>query len=333
MASRESDAAHFKMSESTSGGPDLGDLSRKYGYTFPQLQDILTHYNQIDKDGDGAITQRDMTIAFKQLGLNPKPATLLALIREVDSNKNGQVEFNEFVALHYKLNKGGNSNWTKFLDMSRPASGISRTVDTAVKQGRKTAKTIRKATVRFMFGEEDDDDDAVEPLMHSQGKPTEPHKSKPAGEWAKHSFFERKDVEKPPEPMVFSKVTRAITQTVRGGRATGATVFDTLLDPELLDEDDNEDEENELASDSSFEFYSDTDEEEELGGLDDTSGFVFEHGEGSFEMESLAAPAKTTRHKTKREKGGNDAQRRIKSELRLQREAENQTVNKKKCIE
>lgn len=53
-------------------------------------------YNQ---NGDGKISSSELLAAMKQLGQNPSKAEVDKMIKEVDRDNNGTVEFNEFVEL------------------------------------------------------------------------------------------------------------------------------------------------------------------------------------------------------------------------------------------
>jgi calmodulin len=65
-----------------------------------QLQnEIKESFAFFDKDGDGSITFHEFAVAMKVLGQNPTENELLELIENVDENKNGSIEYKEFVTL------------------------------------------------------------------------------------------------------------------------------------------------------------------------------------------------------------------------------------------
>lgn len=53
----------------------------------------------LDRDGDGTITTNELYTVMKALGLNPTEEDLRDMIKEVDSDGNGTVEFPEFCQL------------------------------------------------------------------------------------------------------------------------------------------------------------------------------------------------------------------------------------------
>ena len=52
-----------------------------------------------DKDGDGTITAKELEIILKRLGQNPTDEELEEMIKEVDVDQNGTVDFSEFLTM------------------------------------------------------------------------------------------------------------------------------------------------------------------------------------------------------------------------------------------
>ena len=61
------------------------------------------HFGKLDKDGDGHISINELRQHFKAMGIRVTARTLNDLISEVDTNRNGQVEFEEFVQVRPAL--------------------------------------------------------------------------------------------------------------------------------------------------------------------------------------------------------------------------------------
>lgn len=55
-----------------------------------------------DKDGDGAISTKELGTVMRSLGQNPTEAELSEIIAELDVDGNGTVDFPEFLALMSK---------------------------------------------------------------------------------------------------------------------------------------------------------------------------------------------------------------------------------------
>merc|ERR1712093_800367 len=63
------------------------------------------NFNLFDKKRTGAIPISDMGTVLRSLGQNPTEAELQALMEEVDKDKSGTIEFDEFVDLMARTNK------------------------------------------------------------------------------------------------------------------------------------------------------------------------------------------------------------------------------------
>lgn len=59
-------------------------------------------YQQFDLDGNGSITCQEIGSVMKSLGEDIPGYKLREIIKEVDKNKNGTIEFNEFLEVSSK---------------------------------------------------------------------------------------------------------------------------------------------------------------------------------------------------------------------------------------
>ncbi|CAG8528586.1 30477_t:CDS:2 [Racocetra persica] len=76
------------------------------GATMTKIVDQLTEqqraeykeaFTLFDKDKDGVITIHELKSVMKSLGQNPTEAELQEMMNEVDIDKNGTIDFNEFL--------------------------------------------------------------------------------------------------------------------------------------------------------------------------------------------------------------------------------------------
>jgi calmodulin len=67
--------------------------------TPSQLDDFRSAFDMFDKDGSGAISKEELGEVMSQLGFAPTDEELRDMINEHDSDKSGQIEFNEFCGL------------------------------------------------------------------------------------------------------------------------------------------------------------------------------------------------------------------------------------------
>ena len=67
--------------------------------TDEQVAEFKEAFSLFDKDGDGKITTKELGTVMRSLGQNPTEAELQDMINEVDQDKNGSIEFDEFLNL------------------------------------------------------------------------------------------------------------------------------------------------------------------------------------------------------------------------------------------
>ncbi|KAI7774127.1 calmodulin [Diaporthe eres] len=72
---------------------DQGQLSEE------QIESFKEAFLVFDKDGNGEITKEELGTIMRSLGLNPTDGELQDMVDEVDVDKNGTIDFKEFLAL------------------------------------------------------------------------------------------------------------------------------------------------------------------------------------------------------------------------------------------
>merc|ERR1712006_26681 len=82
-----------------------GKMSAPMEFTDEEKKDFRKNFNLFDKKRTGAIPIADMGTVLRSLGQNPTEAELQALMEEVDKDKSGTIEFDEFVDLMSRTNK------------------------------------------------------------------------------------------------------------------------------------------------------------------------------------------------------------------------------------
>ena len=67
--------------------------------TEEQIAEFKEAFTLFDKDGDGAITTQELRTVMQSLGQNPTEAELRDMIKEVDQDGSGSIDFPEFLTL------------------------------------------------------------------------------------------------------------------------------------------------------------------------------------------------------------------------------------------
>ncbi|KAI3947534.1 hypothetical protein MKW92_040210 [Papaver armeniacum] len=68
-------------------------------FTEDQISDYKEAFTLFDEDGDGYIIAKELSTAMRSMGKNPTEAEIQDMINEVDADKNGAINFTEFLDL------------------------------------------------------------------------------------------------------------------------------------------------------------------------------------------------------------------------------------------
>lgn len=64
-----------------------------------ELSNLKEAFSIFDKDGDGTITAKELGTVMRSLGQNPTDQELDDMVKEIDVDGNGEIDFEEFVTL------------------------------------------------------------------------------------------------------------------------------------------------------------------------------------------------------------------------------------------
>ncbi len=62
-----------------------------------QKAEFKEAFDMFDKDGSGSISAKELGVVMRSLNQNPTEAELRDMISDADKDRNGTVEFNEFL--------------------------------------------------------------------------------------------------------------------------------------------------------------------------------------------------------------------------------------------
>ncbi|KAL9656160.1 hypothetical protein ABK040_007778 [Willaertia magna] len=79
--------------------------SEKY-FKSGELREIKFQFNQLDKDGDGAISSKELQVALDRVGEKLTVKEIEKLIAGVDINKSGKIEWGEFLTILHNIRSG-----------------------------------------------------------------------------------------------------------------------------------------------------------------------------------------------------------------------------------
>ena len=61
--------------------------------TEEQKAELKEAFSLFDRDGDGTITIKELQVVMRSIGQNPTEEEIMAMINEVDSDNDGEVDF------------------------------------------------------------------------------------------------------------------------------------------------------------------------------------------------------------------------------------------------
>jgi len=85
--------------------------------SFKDKQEIKTHFDSFDADGNGHITTQELSVVLKSLGESASEQRISELMREVDLDSSGTIDYNEFCLFIEKLRSGKASSDKGFGDV------------------------------------------------------------------------------------------------------------------------------------------------------------------------------------------------------------------------
>ena len=81
--------------------------------TDEQRTEFREAFDLFDRNGDGSITSNELGHVMRCLGQEPSETEISAMIREVDVDGNGSIEFNELSLYSMQILKANSSSYVK----------------------------------------------------------------------------------------------------------------------------------------------------------------------------------------------------------------------------
>merc|ERR1719450_1931441 len=77
----------------------LGGGGKKKELTEEQKQEIKEAFDLFDTDGSGTIDSKELKVAMRALGFEPKKEEIRKMIDDIDKDGSGAIDFNEFLEM------------------------------------------------------------------------------------------------------------------------------------------------------------------------------------------------------------------------------------------
>merc|ERR1712193_537953 len=128
-----------------------------------QKQEIKEAFDLFDTDGSGNIDVKELTIAMKALGCEPKPGEIEKMISEVDDDGGGEIGFDEFLKMGTDkiLNKDPKDDMIKAFKLFDDDQTGAVTLKNLKRVARETNQTLTDDELQEMLNDADKDQDGV----------------------------------------------------------------------------------------------------------------------------------------------------------------------------
>ena len=87
--------ARTKMAAKRAGGTK----NKKFELTEEQKQEIREAFDLFDTDGSGTIDAKELKVAMRALGFEPKKEEIKKMISDIDKDGSGTIDFSEFLEM------------------------------------------------------------------------------------------------------------------------------------------------------------------------------------------------------------------------------------------
>jgi len=94
------DLIRFQLSQqSKRGATKPGKLAPPVALTDEQKQEIKEAFDLFDTDGSGSIDAKELKVAMRALGFEPKKEEIRSMIADIDKSGDGNIDIEEFMTM------------------------------------------------------------------------------------------------------------------------------------------------------------------------------------------------------------------------------------------
>merc|ERR1719230_541775 len=140
--------------------PNAGG-KKKTALDETEKQEIKEAFDLFDVDGSGNIDIKELTIAMKALGCEPKPGEIEKMIGEVDDDGSGEIGFPEFLKMMTNkiLNKDPKDDMLKAFRLFDDDQTGAVSLKNLKRVARETNQTLTEDELQEMLNDADKDGD------------------------------------------------------------------------------------------------------------------------------------------------------------------------------
>merc|ERR1712025_503372 len=145
------------------GAPKAASGKKQTELDESQKQEIKEAFDLFDTDGSGNIDIKELTIAMKALGCEPKPGEIEKMIADVDDDGSGEIGYPEFLKMMTNkiLNKDPKDDLLKAFRLFDEDQTGSVSFKNIKKVAKETNQTLTDDELQQMLDDADKDGDGV----------------------------------------------------------------------------------------------------------------------------------------------------------------------------
>merc|ERR1719231_2241278 len=139
------------------------DGKKKTALDEKEKQEIKEAFDLFDVDGSGNIDLKELTVAMKALGCEPKPGELEKMMAEVDDDGGGEIGYDEFLKMMTNkiLNKDPKDDMLKAFKLFDDDETGKVSFKNIKRVAKETGQTLDEDELQEMFDDADKDQDGV----------------------------------------------------------------------------------------------------------------------------------------------------------------------------
>merc|ERR1719378_2000561 len=143
--------------------PKAASGKKQTELTESEKQEIKEAFDLFDVDGSGNIDIKELTVAMKALGCEPKPGEIEKMIGEVDDDGSGEIGFPEFLKMMTNkiLNKDPKDDMLKAFRLFDDDQTGSVSFKNLKRVAKETNQTLTDDELQEMLDDADKDGDGV----------------------------------------------------------------------------------------------------------------------------------------------------------------------------
>ena len=110
-------------------------------FTEDEVENYRKIFSSMDKDGSGSISSKELSFALRKVGVSVNSEQLDEMMKEIDADSNGKMEFDEFLQIAARSTKDVDAE-EELKEIKKISKTIAEILDLIIKEGKDKAMSI-----------------------------------------------------------------------------------------------------------------------------------------------------------------------------------------------